>query len=365
VRIVENPAALAQQPLWSVAAEPAVEIGLVEGEDAYQLSQVGGLVRLSDGRIVIANGGTNELRYFDARGAHLRSVGREGEGPGEFKSLGRVTVLAGDTVVAWDWNLRRLSLFDTSGTFVRSFLLDFTGGFPVPIGRFADGAWLCDRGFVFAPGSDGTQVVRDSTPYLVFEPAGALRDSIGRFPGPEWYVKGQGRSAFATSLPFGRTTEAVVVGDRFYAAHTDRWEVVRYSPAGVADLVVRLEWSPVGVTSDDLARYKAERLENTDASFRQQTERNLAEMPYPATFPAFADLMADPDGNLWVLAYNRPGDERRSWTVFAPEGRALGTVETPPGLRIMEIGADYVLGVWRDDLDVEHVRMYRLDRERP
>jgi hypothetical protein len=75
--------------------------------------------------------------------------------------------------------------------------------------------------------------------------------------------------------------------------------------------------------------------------------------------------MADPDGNLWVLAYTRPGDERRSWTVFAPEGRALGTVETPPGLRIMEIGADYVLGVWRDDLDVEHVRMYRLDRERP
>jgi hypothetical protein len=40
-------------------------------------------------------------------------------------------------------------------------------------------------------------------------------------------------------------------------------------------------------------------------------------------------------------------------------------VETPPALRVLEIGRDYVLGVWQDDLDVEHVRMHRLDRERP
>jgi hypothetical protein len=365
VRIVENPAALAARPLWSVAAEPAVEIGLLEGEEAYQLSRVQGLVRLSDGRIVIANGGTNQIRFFDAGGTFLRAAGREGEGPGEFRALGRLTVLPGDTIAAWDWNLRRMSLFDSSGVFARSFVLDFPAGFPVPIGRFPDGAWLCDRGFVFAPDEDGSEVVRDTMPYLVFEPGGGLRDSIGRFPGPEWYVRSQGSNAFATSLPFGRTTEAAVTGDRFFAGHNDRWEVVRYTPAGVADLVLRVEWSPAAVTGGDVERYQTERLEHTEASFRQQAERNLAEMPYPGTFPAFADLMADLEGDLWVLDYARPGDERRSWTVFSRDGRALGKVETPPGLRLMEIGRDHVLGVWQDDLDVEHVRMYRLDRERP
>lgn len=29
---------------------------------------------------------------------------------------------------------------------------------------------------------------------------------------------------------------------------------------------------------------------------------------------------------------------------------------------IYEIGVDYVLGLWKDDADVEHVRMYRLER---
>ena len=85
-------------------------------------------------------------------------------------------------------------------------------------------------------------------------------------------------------------------------------------------------------------------------------------MPYPDTYPAFAEVAADPDGNLWVLDYSRPGDPSRRWTVFSPGGRALGSVETPPDLRVLEIGRDYLLGVGQDELDVEHVKLYRLER---
>jgi hypothetical protein len=28
----------------------------------------------------------------------------------------------------------------------------------------------------------------------------------------------------------------------------------------------------------------------------------------------------------------------------------------------LDIGGDYVLGVWQDDFDVDHVRLYRLAR---
>jgi hypothetical protein len=153
-----------------------------------------------------------------------------------------------------------------------------------------------------------------------------------------------------------------VIGDRFYAGHTERYEIIRYTPAGATELIVRLDRAPVAVTADDLARYKEERLEEADATFRQQTARNLEEMPYPGTFPAFADLMVDPDGHLWALDFSRPGDDRRRWVVFAPDGRALGTVETPPALRVLDIGREYLLGVWQDELDVEHVRLYELRR---
>ena len=46
--------------------------------------------------------------------------------------------------------------------------------------------------------------------------------------------------------------------------------------------------------------------------------------------------------------------------MFDSEGLYLGVVETPPRFRIYEIGSDYLLGGWKDDLDVDHVRMYEL-----
>ena len=50
------------------------------------------------------------------------------------------------------------------------------------------------------------------------------------------------------------------------------------------------------------------------------------------------------------------------WTVFDPDGLALGFVETPPELVIYEIGEDYILGKVKDDLGVEYVQLWSLDR---
>ena len=50
------------------------------------------------------------------------------------------------------------------------------------------------------------------------------------------------------------------------------------------------------------------------------------------------------------------------WAVFDPDGRLRGLVETPPGLRLFEIGEDYLLGWKYDDLGVEHVQIWPLGR---
>ena len=74
----------------------------------------------------------------------------------------------------------------------------------------------------------------------------------------------------------------------------------------------------------------------------------------------------DPHGNLWVSEYNLPEDgDRALWTVFDPEGVAMGFVETPPGLIIYEIGEDYILGKVEDELRVEHPDALYLDLEDP
>ena len=60
-----------------------------------------------------------------------------------------------------------------------------------------------------------------------------------------------------------------------------------------------------------------------------------------------------------------PGQETSAgpvWTVFDPDGHVLGFVETPPGLHIYEIGADYLLGHATDEDGIEYVRLWPLER---
>ena len=46
--------------------------------------------------------------------------------------------------------------------------------------------------------------------------------------------------------------------------------------------------------------------------------------------------------------------------MFDSEGCMLGRVVVPKNGRITEIGSDYLMGVWRTELGVEQVKMYRI-----
>ena len=114
IRIIENPRPPEGSRLdWRIGPEPAVSIGERTGEEPYLLSFVRGATRLSDGRIVVANGGSNELRFFDAVGVHLATRGGGGEGPGEFERLLRVEPWPGDSIVAWRAARAGFSVFDS------------------------------------------------------------------------------------------------------------------------------------------------------------------------------------------------------------------------------------------------------------
>ena len=49
--------------------------------------------------------------------------------------------------------------------------------------------------------------------------------------------------------------------------------------------------------------------------------------------------------------------------MLGPGGAWLGGVEIPADFTVMEIGMDFVLGVYRDELDVEHPRVFGLHRD--
>jgi hypothetical protein len=376
ITIVEN-----AEPLWSPAeawrlsAEPALQIGMMAGPDGYQLYRVAGATRLGDGRIVVANGGTSELRYYGADGRHLASAGRSGGGPGEFQNLFWVGQRA-DSVLAFDGSGRQMSVFTADGGFVRSYPV--AAGLTVPVyrpwGVFADG------GFVYGgvdpplpqmgegPLTAGTS--RSSALYVRIGADGELIDSIGRFAGPEWRVRIQevgGRSGVSiTQTRFAANPHLVAAGDRYVFGSSERYELAYHSSDGRLERLVRKRFTPERVTDEHLRLAEEEQ--------RRQLQRlgmleggpapaapSVQDIPHAEVFPAFGTFLLDAADNVWVSEYRRPGhDGPVAWDIFDSEGVWLGVVTLPPEFRVFEIGEDYVLGAWRDDLDVEYVQLYQL-----
>jgi hypothetical protein len=70
VRIVENGApAWKEGEGWRLAAEPALDIGMVDGPPQYQFGDVAGVVRLGDGTVVVADDQSKTCASSTAPGA--------------------------------------------------------------------------------------------------------------------------------------------------------------------------------------------------------------------------------------------------------------------------------------------------------
>ena len=365
VRIVANPRPADDSRLaWRIGPTPTVSIGVEAGEEPYMLHRANDATTLSDGRIVIANTGTNELRVFDAAGVHQATWGSSGEGPGEFAALAGVDTWPGDSIVAWDGRESSISVFDSAGGFARSFVLEWGGERPLePRFAFSDGSFM---GRAAEASGDGYR--RSEVTYERREADGANRLSYGMHPGGESFMGfAGGIPIMLAGLPFSRFLLEGAWGPLVIITPNDDYQILAYDGAdGSLARIVRREH-----TNRDPTRAEAEELFEkslANSGLPEQALKAFREgfpsVPVVERFPAFAAILIDALDHLWVRETTLPGMERPAplWTVFDPEGQVLGFVETPDGLTVLEIGPDYLLGRTTDDLGIESVQVWPLER---
>ncbi|HUE77919.1 MAG TPA: 6-bladed beta-propeller [Longimicrobiales bacterium] len=366
VTIVEN-AASAAVPEWSIGA-PTVSIGDIGQGEPYELYEPLHGLRLDDGRIVLANQGTRELRIFDPEGRHLRTVGRAGGGPGEFQAMWGLVRLPGDSLGIWDWTAKRLTIYDDEGNFARLVTTaGEAGGFaPRLAGAFDDGTFVVLDGFdptaVFGSGGG---VREDSLALLRYDLDGQVVDSLGPYPGPARYVHLGETGFWMRPVKFGRGEHLQVAAGRVFFGDDRTAEVRAFDRDGRLLRIVRLPHDPRAVTTDHLARYRDQFLEGVPEDQLAQARERLEETPAADRLPAFDDLFVDRLGRLWVEEFDGFTDRPDVWTVLGPDGRLLARLTLPPAVRPLDAGEDYLLTYERDDLDVEHVRLHPLRSEPP
>ena len=115
VRTVVYAAGTKPKGQWTLAPNPLLR---TTGDDGVEILDIAALARLSDGSVVIASNKTTDLRFFAANGAHLRNVGRQGRGPGEFDGLWGLFRIR-DTLIASD-GIETLQVFSPDGKYLRT-----------------------------------------------------------------------------------------------------------------------------------------------------------------------------------------------------------------------------------------------------
>lgn len=350
---------------WRIDPEPLLQIGRMDGPPEYVLHRVRAAVPLDDGRIVVSNAGTNELRFYGPDGRFLLSAGRSGGGPGEFRALQQVWRLPGDSLLAYDLAPPRLSVFSPSGEFVRSVQVQSPDGRQVLIhGPLSDRSLVVEGAPVWDEPGAATEVFRDLVPYFRYDADGTLLDTIGRFPAMDVFRLVTPTGVRLTNPPFSRVPARTVAGDRFYFAPADRYEIAVHSQDHGLERLIRLDREPRPVTAAEIAAFRAERMElATREGSGSSMADMLRQMAAPTTMPAHSyAMLVDPDGHIWVEDYRASPDEDRRWRVFSPTGEYLGEVHFPVTFEPLHIGTGSILGRWLDDADVEYVRAHRLLR---
>lgn len=345
-------------PEWTLSSQPSLDLG---GEGAEALLMVTSAVRTPSGDLVVANAGTAELRWFDALGRSLRTAGRRGSGAGEFQHIGWVGVVAGDSVAAWDPVLRRLSVFTPDGRFARSVPIAARGPFATVVGVL-DGSLLLGARSSAEP-SQGS-VWRDSLLLLRVDLGGKVLDTLGTFPGTEWYADG----ARVQTRPLGKQTVAAVAGNTVFVGTGDAYEIAAYGADGTPRGRLRKPHQPIRLGPRDREAFLAGVIQvGGSEQDRRERARMLADAPFPETMPPYSSLSADTHGNLWIREMQRPGatPEISRWSVFTPDGAQVASVRGPARFKAFQIGPDWVMGTQTDEDDVEHVRIYRIEKHRP
>lgn len=368
VVIVENPdRAVEVAPRWGVDPAPLLQIGTLEGDPDEQFSAISDVATLSDGTVVVGHNQPPELRFYAADGAHLRTVGGEGEGPGEFRRVAAVIRLSGDTLLVHDWNLNRTSRFGPDGTFLESVTLgggeegSFGGNV---VGRLADGTLVVEPFASFGRGGPPEEGVhRYDRPLLAYGPDGNLRDTLLVRPGRAYHVRRSGGGFRVTVGLFSTGPYQAVAPDTLYTAHSRAWEVEVRAPDGEVHRIVRLDRPRrplTGAALDSLIERRVDDIDDPDR--RREREAEYREMPVPELRPAFDALRLDADGRLWVRETDGGDAAPDRWIVFGPDGRVRAVATLPPRFFPYEIDRDRVVGRWTDEVGVPYVRIYRLRR---
>jgi len=337
VRVVVNPA----EPIYGqIKLDLGEELRIgKEGDERTQFYRVRDIAADPRGNIYVDDMSNGRVQVFDPHGAFLRSIGRPGQGPGEFDYPTLIRLGGRDGRLHVMDRFQRINLFDGQGVYVRSIVPE--RGF---VDYFPDAA----DGFVavMRTGSDEELTSYHSLSRVNGE--GKSQSVLAEFP-YTIHMERRAGGTLAVSTGYELSLHAAPLpGSAIVYGYSEDYELVILGPDDRKALVIR----------------KDERR----PEFTSKEKTGFGKIPLPKLKPYFFGILTDPEGRIYVQRNMNTGGKRgygpiatedKLFDVFSGEGRFLFRTALPPNTRV--IRGDFIYTFYVDEEQgLEYVQRFRI-----
>ncbi|MCH8992842.1 MAG: 6-bladed beta-propeller [Acidobacteria bacterium] len=245
------------------------------------------------GRIYVLDAGNNRVQVFDENGVYLRTIGREGQGPGEMNRPQSLAVV-GTRLAVTDMGNSRLGVWTLEGEIVGSFVFSqrkmartlaasVDGGLVVSSPEFTSDGTKQSVSRMELDGSEDP--VYPTLPHS--PPRRVARVDANGLPAPGVSTQ---LGSYVPQHAVGRT--GIV-----YVTASDEYQVLALRPDATALWALRVAWQRPPVTSGQIDK-DLERI-------RQRVpDVGRGEIEWPARHRALAGIRTDSHGHLFVFPFD-------------------------------------------------------------
>jgi len=307
-----------------------LSLGEIEGDENYMLGSSIAFNTDQEGNFYVTDWDNHRIQKYDPEGKYLLTIGREGQGPGEFQSLSVARFDKDNNLYIRDSRNSRISFFDKQGQFLKQ----------MPMQEIPDNLYINSKNLFIGMKSSQSQegnIQKMTSIYGLFDDRLNLITELYRdeleAPMPtgrdvssmaEFLAKGFSELAFRPQVIFRMTDD-----DFIYLGYPDKYEINVYSPEGVLVRKITRDYDPIPVSEKDKKSFGESVSESFSSSILPEDlkEKALAKVEYPKYKQAYQGFALMENGWLIVIVES-VADEYTLFDIFDQDGRYIANFKT-------------------------------------
>lgn len=308
VEVVSNPD-FPMQGTFRYSMEEDLSIGVMEGDEKYMLNKPQEIKIDKNGSMYVLDWGDACINVYDENGTYLRTIGRKGQGPGEFDTPAYYDVSSDGRIFLMDTRNRRVVIFDVQGKYLGGFRLE---GFHLGMKTDAQNRIYFEKE-IRRESSTNLPVTKDFQGIGVVnqiircQPDGSDRFVLGEFEGEKDRIR---KTKTGSTMSIGSKYNVVwnvTPNGMVYEGLNDQYTIHVFNPDGTRVRTFSREYEPVLIV------------------------RRMDDMVAKNIMPAYDPRKGfefDEKGNIWIAFYSENQD-KNVYDVFSPSGVYIKQVIVP------------------------------------